>query len=135
MTTEYRREMEQSSYSPEEFVERLAWRTVTSGDEFKPEVLHQNFSDAISDLQSMLEMQRLKCVQVENTFLKEEQLLRNRLMMLLNRNQMATENLSGLEKKVTTNLTQLDKFSSKYLWKLIRHDSFRSVLSQLKWST
>jgi hypothetical protein len=30
---DYRREMEQENFSPEEFVERLAWRTVTSGDE------------------------------------------------------------------------------------------------------
>lgn len=96
----YRKDMEQEGFSPEEFVERLAWRTVTSGNEFDPEKLHDGFSEAINDLKGILEMQRLKCIQVENSFAKEEQHLRSRLSMLINRNQDATENLTGLERKV-----------------------------------
>lgn len=104
---EYRREMEQESYSAEEFVERMAWGTRTPGGEFDPELLHNTFSLAISDLQGILEMQRLKCTQVEGIFGKEEQNLRARLMLLLHRNGTATENLSVLEKKVRPHSQQL----------------------------
>jgi len=96
---EYRREMEQESFSPEEFVERLAWRTVTQG-EFDPEKLHESFTEAITDLRAISEIQRLRCAQVENSFMSEEQHLRSRLGMLLSRNETASENLGTLEKKV-----------------------------------
>jgi hypothetical protein len=92
--------MEQEGFSPEEFVERLAWRTVTSGNEFDPQKLHEEFSEAINDLKAILEMQGLKCIQVENSFAKEEQHLRSRLGMLMDRNHDATENLTALERKV-----------------------------------
>jgi len=92
--------MEQESFSPEEFVERLAWRTVTSG-EFDANKLHGSFTEAITELRTILDIQRLKCVQVENSFMSEEQHLRSRLAMLLNRNETASEDLSNLEKKVS----------------------------------
>jgi hypothetical protein len=99
--TEFRREMEQEGFSPEEFVERLAWRTVTSGGDFDPQVLHNTFSEAIEDLRGVLEMQRIKCAQQEAILSKDEQHLRARLMLLLHRNGSSTENLSVLEKKVS----------------------------------
>lgn len=103
---EYRRELEHESFSAEEFVERLAWRTVASGD-FDATKLHDSFSEVIGSFGAILEIQRLKCVQVENSFLSEEQHLRSRLLMLLNRNDDATESLSNLEKKVSMSKRRL----------------------------
>jgi len=98
--TEYRREMEQEGFSPEEFVERLAWRTVTSGGDFDPEVLHSTFSEAIGNLQIILENQRAKCNKLEGILGNEERNMKARMVLLLHRNGTATENLSVLEKKV-----------------------------------
>jgi hypothetical protein len=101
--TEYRREMEQEGFSPEEFVERLAWRTVTSGGDFDPEVLHSTFSDAIETLGIILESQRAKCAKQEAILANEESNMKARMVLLLHRNATATDNLSVLEKKVDNN--------------------------------
>ncbi|OXA59892.1 exocyst complex component 5 [Folsomia candida] len=105
--TEFRREMEQEGFSPGEFVERLAWRTVTSGGDFDAEVLHNTFSGAMDDLRGVLEMQRIKCTQLEGILTKEEHHLRTRLMLLLHRNSSSAENLGLLEKKVNTVATKV----------------------------
>jgi len=98
----YRTELEQATYSPQEFVERLAWRTVANSPsgELDPLELQASFSEAISDLEGILEMQRIKCTQAENALAQEDSNLRARLGFVLQRNIQAADSLNALEKKV-----------------------------------
>jgi exocyst complex component 5 len=66
----YWSEVEQEPYDPEEFVERLAWRT-TEKDSSKAVddaalKLHDAFVEAIKDLTLMHEAQKKKCITLEN---------------------------------------------------------------------
>ena len=75
-------ELEQDSFEPNEFVERLAWRATTSNaacqgggasvgvsnveiDDFDAQVLHDTLLHAIEDLRQMQERQQNKCQALE----------------------------------------------------------------------
>ena len=74
-------ELEQDSFEPDEYVERLAWRAtsnqnstgtvgVSSIDEdFDAQALHEAFRIAIQDLSAMQEKQKIKCQALEQVFL------------------------------------------------------------------
>lgn len=49
MMQQYMKELEQEPFDPEEFIERLAWRTMIEAqvEDFEPEVLHESFTQAI----------------------------------------------------------------------------------------
>ncbi|XP_046689123.1 exocyst complex component 5 isoform X1 [Homalodisca vitripennis] len=77
MMQQYMKELEQEPFDPEEFVERLAWRTVDSNREegnstFDPVLMHETFSQAIKDLQLLLERQQKKCEKLEQACHDEE---------------------------------------------------------------
>uniref|UniRef100_A0A1B6FMR3 Exocyst complex component 5 n=1 Tax=Cuerna arida TaxID=1464854 RepID=A0A1B6FMR3_9HEMI len=77
MMQQYMKELEQEPFDPEEFVERLAWRTVDSNREegnstFDPVLMHETFSQAIKDLQLLLERQQKKCERLEQACHEEE---------------------------------------------------------------
>ena len=83
MSSQLWSELEQGSFEPNEFVERLAWRAtsnsssssaggvsmpngVSSGeDDFDAQALHDTFLTAIQDLNLMQERQRKKCQSLE----------------------------------------------------------------------
>ncbi|XP_058791002.1 exocyst complex component 5 [Phymastichus coffea] len=77
MMQQYMKELEQEPFDPEEFVERLAWRTVNDTTKdgvsgvFDPVLVHETFLQAIKDLQVLEERQQKKCDKLE-TALKEE---------------------------------------------------------------
>ncbi|KOX77029.1 Exocyst complex component 5, partial [Melipona quadrifasciata] len=68
----------QDPFDPEEFVERLAWRTVndmTKDDGktfFDPTIVHETFLQAIKDLQILQERQQKKCDKLEAALKDEE---------------------------------------------------------------
>ena len=82
MSSQLWSELEQSSFEPSEFVERLAWRATsnpgsssgvgvsmhgvsTNEDDFDAQTLHDTFLNAIQDLTLMQEKQRSKCQTLE----------------------------------------------------------------------
>ncbi|KAF3427629.1 hypothetical protein E2986_08375 [Frieseomelitta varia] len=78
MMQQYMKELEQDPFDPEEFVERLAWRTVndTTKDDgktfFDPTIVHETFLQAIKDLQILQERQQKKCDKLEAALKDEE---------------------------------------------------------------
>ena len=77
MTTRLLSELEQDSFEPNEFVERLAWRTTSQnasssvgvslndGGDFDAQSLHEAFHKAIEELNDMQEKQKAKCQTLE----------------------------------------------------------------------
>uniref|UniRef100_A0A1B6CXT9 Exocyst complex component 5 n=1 Tax=Clastoptera arizonana TaxID=38151 RepID=A0A1B6CXT9_9HEMI len=77
MMQQYLKELEQEPFDPEEFVERLAWRTVESNREdgngiFDSVLMHETFLQAIKDLQLLLDRQKKKCEKLETLCQEEE---------------------------------------------------------------
>ncbi|XP_047002914.1 exocyst complex component 5 [Schistocerca americana] len=77
MMLQYMKELEQEPFDPEEFVERMAWRTVGGSTEessgnFDPILLHETFLQAIKDLQVLQERQRKRCERLEMMCREEE---------------------------------------------------------------
>lgn len=73
----YIKELEQEPFDHEEFVERLAWRTVDVFKEdginnFEPHLMYETFLQAIKDLQILQERQRKKCDKLEVICQEEE---------------------------------------------------------------
>ena len=80
-------ELEQDSFEPNEFVERLAWRATASNagggsvgvssveDDFDAQVLHDTLLHAIEDLRQMQERQQNKCQALEQVNLAKQFLL------------------------------------------------------------
>ena len=66
-------ELEQESFEPNEFVERLAWRASSGGvgvanvddQDFDAQILHDTLLHAIEDLRQMQEKQKKKCQLLE----------------------------------------------------------------------
>ncbi|KAK9497068.1 hypothetical protein O3M35_004447 [Rhynocoris fuscipes] len=67
MIQQFMREVEQDPFDNEEFVERLAWRTLdfSNTSEFEPHLIHETFLQAIKDLQILQERQQKKCEKLE----------------------------------------------------------------------
>lgn len=68
-------ELEQDPFDPEEFVERLAWRTAggrSDGDNFDPNILHDAFDQAIRDLRILYDSTKKKCERLEMICHEEE---------------------------------------------------------------
>nr|CAD7603020.1 unnamed protein product [Timema genevievae] len=63
-------------FDPEEFVERLAWRTIEGSrdgsGQFDPVLLHETFVQAIKDLHVLQERQQKKCERLEMMCREEE---------------------------------------------------------------
>ncbi|KAG7202557.1 hypothetical protein KM043_009753 [Ampulex compressa] len=77
MMQQYMKELEQDPFDPEEFVERLAWRTVNDTKDdgktsFDPVIVHETFLQAIKDLQVLQERQQKKCDRLEAALKEEE---------------------------------------------------------------
>lgn len=68
-------ELEQESFSPQDFVERLAWRSLGGNmdpETFDPMVLQEAFKQGIRDLQVLFEMTQKKCERLEMICREEE---------------------------------------------------------------
>lgn len=103
---QYMKELEQEPFDPEEFVERLAWRTVNDtlkdGEKgsFDPVLVHETFLQAIKDLQVLQERQQKKCDRLEAACKEEETRHALEILELQEKNKNAMELFHQLDERI-----------------------------------
>ncbi|KYN04436.1 Exocyst complex component 5 [Cyphomyrmex costatus] len=113
MMQQYMKELEQDPFDPEEFVERLAWRTVNDNTKdggktfFDPVIVHETFLQAIKDLQILQERQQKKCDKLEIALKEEEARHTLEISALLERNQHSTELFRHLDGRINLVATKV----------------------------
>lgn len=111
-------ELEQDSFEPEEFVERLAWRASTNsgtsvgvslsdGDGFDAQALQDAFQSAIQELLEMQEKQTLKCNNLEKKCTEEEIVHRKKVASLIERNRATATTYKSLDEKINSVATKV----------------------------
>ncbi|XP_012254830.1 exocyst complex component 5 [Athalia rosae] len=106
MMQQYMKELEQEPFDPEEFVERLAWRTVNDtlkdGEKgtFDPVLVHETFLQAIKDLQVLQERQQKKCDKLEAACKDEEMRHALEILELQEKNKHAMELFHQLDERI-----------------------------------
>ncbi|XP_066993892.1 exocyst complex component 5 isoform X2 [Anabrus simplex] len=92
-------------FDPEEFVERMAWRTVGGTREegtgnFDPVLLHETFLQAIKDLQVLQERQQKKCERLEMICREEEVNHWHEVSQMQERNTVAVNMFHKLDERI-----------------------------------
>ncbi|XP_063222638.1 exocyst complex component 5 [Bacillus rossius redtenbacheri] len=105
MMQQYMKEMEQEPFDPEEFVERLAWRTLEGTREdgvgqFDAVLLHDTFLQAIKDLQLLQERQQKKCERLEIMCREEENGHWQKISQLQDRNKYSASMFQELDERI-----------------------------------
>ncbi|PNF29480.1 Exocyst complex component 5 [Cryptotermes secundus] len=105
MMMQYMKELEQEPFDPEEFVERLAWRTVADSrgegtGHFDPVLLHETFLQAIKDLQLLQERQQKKCERLEMMCREEENGHWQQISQLQDRNKASVKMFQELDERI-----------------------------------
>lgn len=113
MMQQYMKELEQDPFDPEEFVERLAWRTVNdtvkdSGKTFfDPVIVHETFLQAIKDLQILQERQQKKCDKLEAALKDEEAKHTLEILELQERNKRSIDLFHQLDERINLVATKV----------------------------
>ncbi|CAH1958196.1 unnamed protein product [Acanthoscelides obtectus] len=114
MMQQYMKELEQEPFEAEEFVERLAWRTIaetkhegSDDEDFNPTLLHESFVQAIKDLTLLQERQQKKCEKLENAVREDEALFFQEVYNLFEQNQQAMLTFQELDGKINTVATKV----------------------------
>ncbi|KAF7265194.1 hypothetical protein GWI33_021387 [Rhynchophorus ferrugineus] len=113
MMQQYIKELEQEPFDAEEFVERLAWRTIAEtrceGDEtdLNPALLHESFVQAIKDLTLLQERQEKKCERLEATVREDEAIFFQEIYTLLEQNKHSMDNFQELDSKINNVATKV----------------------------
>lgn len=108
MMQQYMKELEQDPFGPEEFVERLAYRTIaetqpqSSSGDFDPLLLHDSFTQAIKDLSLLQDRQQKKCERLEMIVREDENVFRREVHGLLEANRTVHQTFRGLDEKMVT---------------------------------
>lgn len=103
---QYMKELEQEPFDAEEFVERLAWRTLAEskndGDEseINPALLYESFVQAIKDLNLLHERQQKKCEKLEVAVREDEATFFQEIYNLLEQNKQAMDTFQELDGKI-----------------------------------
>ncbi|XP_046434817.1 exocyst complex component 5 [Neodiprion fabricii] len=107
MMQQYMKELEQEPFDSEEFVERLAWRTVNDtfkdgGDKssFDPVLVHETFLQAIKDLRVLQERQQKKCDRLEAACKEEEIRHALEILELQEKNKYAMKLFHQLDERI-----------------------------------
>ncbi|XP_012272087.1 exocyst complex component 5 [Orussus abietinus] len=106
MMQQYMKELEQEPFDAEEFVERLAWRTVNDSiidgerGSFDPLLVHETFLQAIKDLQVLQERQQKKCDKLEAALKDEEAKHVLEILELQENNKHAIELFHQLDERI-----------------------------------
>jgi len=110
-------ELEQDSFEPDEYVERLAWRATSqnssgttvgvSDEDFDAQALHDAFRKAIQDLTGMQEKQKIKCQAIEQKCLEEELVHRKKVANLIERNRTTAATYKSLDEKINSVATKV----------------------------
>lgn len=96
----------QEPFDPEEFVERLAWRTVNDSvvdgvkGSFDPVLVHETFVYAIKDLQVLEERQQKKCEKLETALKEEETRHAMEILDLQDKNKRAMDLFHQLDERI-----------------------------------
>ncbi|PBC29100.1 Exocyst complex component [Apis cerana cerana] len=113
MMQQYMKELEQDPFDPEEFVERLAWRTLndTIKDDgktfFDPTIVHETFLQAIKDLQILQERQQKKCDKLETALKDEEAKHILEILELQERNKHSIDLFHQLDERINLVATKV----------------------------
>ncbi|XP_003705199.2 exocyst complex component Sec10 [Megachile rotundata] len=113
MMQQYMKELEQDPFDPEEFVERLAWRTVndTTKDSgktfFDPTIVHETFLQAIKDLQILQERQQKKCDKLEAALKDEETRHMLEILELQEKNKHSIDLFHQLDERINLVATKV----------------------------
>ncbi|CAB3383453.1 Hypothetical predicted protein [Cloeon dipterum] len=113
MFMQYMKELEQEPFDADEFVERLAWRTVSvtrdEGDQqqFDPILLNDTFVQAIKDLQLLHERQQKKCEKLENECREEEAKHFQKISSLQEKNRSAVSTFQKLDERINSVATKV----------------------------
>lgn len=103
----------QEPFDPEEFVERLAWRTVNDSSKegskgaFDPVLVHETFLHAIKDLQILQERQQKKCEKIEMSVKEEETRHTFEVIELQDRNKHAIDLFHQLDERINSVATKV----------------------------
>ncbi|KAH0566576.1 exocyst complex component 5 [Cotesia glomerata] len=105
MMQQYMKELEQEPFDPEEFVERLAWRTVNDSmvdgpGVFDPVSVHETFLHAIKDLQILEERQQKKCEKLELALKDDETRHAYEIIELQGKNKKAIDLFHQLDERI-----------------------------------
>ncbi|XP_011305629.1 exocyst complex component 5 [Fopius arisanus] len=106
MMQQYMKELEQEPFDPEEFVERLAWRTVNDSvvdglkGSFDPVLVHETFVHAIKDLQILEERQQKKCERLEVALKDEDSRHTLEIIDLQDKNKRGMELFHQLDERI-----------------------------------
>ena len=110
---QYMKELEQDPFDPEEFVERLAWRTVNDTTKdggktfFDPMIVHETFLQAIKDLQILQERQQKKCDKLEAALKDEEARHTLEILELQERNKHSIDLFHQLDERINLVATKV----------------------------
>lgn len=109
---QYIKELEQEPFDAEEFVERLAWRTIAEtkkeGEEdFNPSLLHESFVQAIKDLTLLQERQQKKCERLETVVRQDEMIFFQEIQALQEKNKGAVHTFQELDGKINNVATKV----------------------------
>lgn len=103
----YLQELEQEPFDPEEFVERLAWRTTggtgisnKQNEDFEPMVLHDAFEQAIRDLKMLDEMTQKKSERLEMMCKEEEKRHWQKIAELQTKNKASLSSFQTLDERI-----------------------------------
>ncbi|XP_015185742.1 PREDICTED: exocyst complex component 5 [Polistes dominula] len=113
MMQQYMKELEQEPFDPEEFVERLAWRTVNDKTKdgskafFNPVIVHETFLQAIKDLQILEERQQKKCDKLEAALKDEEARHALEILDLQERNKHSIDLFHQLDERINSVATKV----------------------------
>ena len=113
MMQQYMKELEQDPFDPEEFVERLAWRTVNDTTKdggrtfFDPMIVHETFLQAIKDLQILQERQQKKCDKLEGALKDEEARHALEILELQERNKHSIHLFHQLDERINLVATKV----------------------------
>ncbi|XP_066245163.1 exocyst complex component 5 [Euwallacea similis] len=106
MMQQYMKELEQEPFDAEEFVERLAWRTIaeTKSDsdegDLNPGLLHDSFVQAIKDLTLLEERQQKKSERLEAVVREDEAMFFQEIYTLLEQNKLSMDTFQELDGKI-----------------------------------
>jgi len=102
LSNQLQQELDQNPFDADEFVERLAWRTMggRGGESFDPMVLHQSFEQTIRDLKVLNDKMKRKSEKLEAQVIEEEKKFKNRVGHLLKGNQQAFTQFQELDEKI-----------------------------------
>ncbi|KZC11283.1 Exocyst complex component 5 [Dufourea novaeangliae] len=113
MMQQYMKELEQDPFDSEEFVERLAWRTVNDITKdggktfFNPMIVHETFLQAIKDLQVLQERQQKKCDKLEVALKDEEARHMLEILELQERNKHSIDLFHQLDERINLVATKV----------------------------